>query len=221
MKKCSTCKLIKPLNEFNKCKSNKDLHHDVCKMCRKLWYIKNKDKIKKYCFNNKDRRSKNFKRYREEHKKELAEYNKKYKKEHQEELTEYNKKYCNDYYQKNKYKLLEYGKQWRKKNPDKVRQYSRKRRALKQKLQENYTKTDEEYTRSLFNNQCAKCNSKENLYIDHHYPLSKGYPLTRQNAVLLCQSCNCSKQEKHPTEFYDSNILQKIEEKLFLTNLEK
>jgi len=44
MKKCSTCKIIKSLDNYNKCKSNKDGLHYVCKDCRK------KEKLKVICY---------------------------------------------------------------------------------------------------------------------------------------------------------------------------
>ena len=104
-------------------------------------------------------------------------------------------------------------KAWRKANLDKVREYCRKRRAMKVNLNENYTKEDEAYTMDLFDNMCYNCDSTDNLHIDHHKPLSRGNPLTRDNAVVLCGSCNSSKGTKSPSEFYslgDLNLLSAI-----------
>ena len=42
------------------------------------------------------------------------------------------------------------------------------------------------------------CGATEDLTIDHHYPLSKGFKLTRDNAVLLCRSCNSAKRDILP-----------------------
>jgi len=60
-----------------------------------------------------------------------------------------------------------------------------------------------------FNNKCFRCGSDIKLNIDHHYPLSKGNPLTRNNAVLLCRKCNNLKYNKDPEEFY--SFLQILE----------
>jgi len=53
-----------------------------------------------------------------------------------------------------------------------------------------------------FQDKCFACNETDNLQIDHHYPLSSGYSLTLDNAVLLCRSCNASKGSRHPDKFY-------------------
>ena len=133
------------------------------------------------------------------------------------------------YYKKHAKEMNRYSRQWYKDNIDRVRKWKkdnkesqdeykrisrRKRRALKLKIEENYTKEDERYTRSLFNNCCANCGSTDNLTIDHHYPLSEGNALTRSNAVVLCGCCNSRKHTKQPQDFYSPEVLQFIEEKL-------
>ena len=55
---------------------------------------------------------------------------------------------------------------------------------------------------SRFNNQCFNCGSKNNLTIDHHKPLSGGFGLSIDNAVILCNPCNASKCDRMPQEFY-------------------
>lgn len=86
----------------------------------------------------------------------------------------------------------------------------RKRRATRLKLIENYSLMDEQYTRELFDNKCAICGSKENIELDHWKPLSKGYPLTRKNSVLLCKHCNCHKAYKMPEEVFEVKIVKRI-----------
>jgi hypothetical protein len=58
MKTCSCCKIEKPLEEFNKNKSQKDGHHNYCKGCRKIERENNKEQIlqyqKKWRLNNPD-----------------------------------------------------------------------------------------------------------------------------------------------------------------------
>jgi 5-methylcytosine-specific restriction endonuclease McrA len=53
-----------------------------------------------------------------------------------------------------------------------------------------------------FNNRCYNCGTSSRLEIDHHKPLSSGYGLTLDNAVILCRACNASKKDKLPEEFY-------------------
>ena len=51
-KKCSRCKLVKPISEFNKDKKATVGFQSCCKDCSnkayKLWVEKNKDKMKEY-----------------------------------------------------------------------------------------------------------------------------------------------------------------------------
>jgi hypothetical protein len=61
-----------------------------------------------------------------------------------------------------------------------------------------------------FHHQCFRCGSREQLAIDHHYPLVKGFALSPQNAVLLCKSCNSEKHGKWPEEFYSLEQLERL-----------
>lgn len=92
-------------------------------------------------------------------------------------------------------------------NPEKSIEHRNKRRERKLQINENYTSEDIKYTFSLFKNTCFNCGEVENLCIDHHYPLSKGYGLSRDNAVILCRSCNSSKSNKMPEDFYNEEKL--------------
>lgn len=86
-----------------------------------------------------------------------------------------------------------------------------RRRGKKLSLKENYTDEDMAYTRNLFKNKCAICNKTKNLCFDHWYPLSKGFPLSRKNSVLLCRSCNAMKYDRLPHEHFSENIVNRIE----------
>jgi 5-methylcytosine-specific restriction endonuclease McrA len=75
----------------------------------------------------------------------------------------------------------------------------------------NLSIKDIKYIYSKFNHSCFNCGSEEKLCLDHHYPLSKGYPLILKNAVLLCGSCNTSKNNKFPQNFYTESKLKQLE----------
>ena len=79
------------------------------------------------------------------------------------------------------------------------------RRDLKQRLDHNYTFQDERLTKLVFSDLCFNCNSSNLLEIDHHYPLSHGFGLSVSNAVLLCRSCNASKNNRLPEDFYTAD----------------
>lgn len=91
-----------------------------------------------------------------------------------------------------------------------TQQKTRRRRELKLALDLLLTKEDIKLIHKYFNHQCFNCGSKNRLEIDHHYPLSKGYGLTLENAVLLCKSCNASKHDKMPEEFYTPEKLMEL-----------
>lgn len=85
---------------------------------------------------------------------------------------------------------------------------SHRRRELKAGLDANFSREDilEVYYR--FDHRCFRCGSRECLSIDHHKPLSHGFGLSHDNAVLLCRFCNSSKGTKRPEEFYTSKQLK-------------
>ena len=82
MKRCSRCREIKPLSEFNKNKSKKSGYHYTCKNCmhiyQKRWAEKNKERIKNknrlWYEKNKEKAKIFSKAYNEEHKEEIRAY---------------------------------------------------------------------------------------------------------------------------------------------------
>ena len=174
---------------------------------------------KKQYIKNQQKRTERQRNFYHANKEECAIKHKEWELQNKEHLSEYFKEYYSDETVKNR------KKRWRAENKDKLHQYylkhynhkiclDRKRRARKNKVSENYTKEDEQYTRSLFFNKCAICGSLECLTIDHWYPLSLGHPLTRKNAVLMCRSCNSTKHDNMPLNIYDKSLVMLIESKL-------
>jgi len=207
-KTCTKCGVEKDVSEFrqyrSKCKScereylqewrNKNKEH--LRRSHNNWRNKNKERARKTSNKWYDVNKERVKEYYNNHKTERKLYTKQYRKEHPEKVKQAYKDWCT-------------------RNPEKVREYCRARRAKRYGVNERYLKEDRQYTLSLFNHQCACCGSTENLCIDHHYPLYKGpSPSPRSNAVVLCTSCNSSKRESLPEEFYTPAKLLWIESKL-------
>ena len=114
----------------------------------------------------------------------------------------------------------EYEKIWREKNIEKVRAKDKRRIKKPIPREKNAIRRNKRRERKIlaidtplsateiceiynkFDNKCYKCNSTNRLSIDHHYPLSRGNPLSIGNAVLLCASCNSRKGNKLPENFY-------------------
>ena len=182
---------------------------DCASIMRKTWYEANKEKAKLADKLSKLKNAKYVKSYdkayREAHKKEKAEYmstyNKKYYIDNQVKISETNRKYRDE----NQVHIVNYKKEYAKNNPEKISAASSKRRAKKNHVNENFTHAQRLNVKKAFNHKCYKCGSGLNLEIDHHLSLSSGYPLTDNNAVLLCKTCNLSKFNKHPSDFYSPN----------------
>ena len=192
-------------------KAHKAEHKEEISVKRKEHYKKNKEKIKQQCRN-----------YYLSHKEKCASYQKKYYDKYKTEhpyvtRRPYIRKHKDRdrarskiYYKNNKDKISEQYKIYRKNNMDAMRAKKRKRRAIVSKVKEHYTKQDESFTLNLFCHKCFNCGSKEKLVIDHVYPLSKGYALSRNNACVLCNSCNCSKSNHMPEDFFTEDKLKEL-----------
>jgi len=89
MKICSTCKSEKDFNDFSKDKKRKDGFYPQCKLCKKLYYTSNRERllekkreyhqlnkgsISKYCTNNSDKRNAANKAWRENNKAHIKQY---------------------------------------------------------------------------------------------------------------------------------------------------
>lgn len=90
------------------------------------------------------------------------------------------------------------------------RYHGSKRRLIKHNIKESFSSDDILFVFNQFGNKCFNCDSYDNLHIDHHYPLSRGHALTRNNAVLLCSTCNIKKHNKLPEEYYSFTKLMEL-----------
>ena len=171
-------------------------------MDSKVYYKANMNKVleyqKEYNDKNKKKVQQRQKLHYEKNKVKILERNSKYRKAHKRERALYDKK---------RYRT----------DPDTLKRVARKRRDLKKVQDFMYTKQDEIATRIVFP-RCEKCGSNENLQIDHFYPLSKGFGLKLNNAIMLCQSCNCSKGSKMPQNFFSPDEMEIIEYKLAMVS---
>ena len=236
MKKCIKCGVEKTLDCFHKHKGNKYGVNSTCKPCRaasdqvnrehicarqKANYQKHKEENGEYFQARKEKGKARYAANREE----LLANSKAYYWENKDSkiaiYLENNKEKIEAYtkarYAANKEEMKAAAKRWRKNNPDKAREHDRvrkrKRRAAKRAVNEDYTVEDEKITREAFDHACFNCGSTENLAVDHYRPLSKGNALTLTNAIILCTSCNSSKNNKDPEEFFSeeqTTIIQEV-----------
>lgn len=185
MRKCTECETNKTDSEFRLAlKRGKYKYRSKCIKCERKYNIT-------YHYVHREEKNNRTRKWRENN-------------------ADYVKQYSKEYETKNKEKRYEKNKIWSKNNLDKKREKQRKRRAISKQINENFSVSDEQIIMKIFGNKCFNCGSQEKLEIDHHYPLSKGNPLTLLNAVLLCESCNCSKKDKIPENFYSINKLNEL-----------
>lgn len=86
------------------------------------------------------------------------------------------------------------------------------RRRLYKLLAEETDHIDSEAVFHKFEGRCFNCARELNytsrrqrgFHLDHTLPASLLWPLTTNNATLLCQSCNNEKHDRWPSEFYDA-----------------
>ena len=108
MKKCSKCEVEKESIDFYKKKTMKDGLRSECKECSKLYFDKNKYKIKEYQSNryNNIKETESYKimkkSYNERNKEQIYEFNKEYREKNKETLSELKK----IYYEQNKEEIL-------------------------------------------------------------------------------------------------------------------
>ena len=214
MKTCTKCKVRKGLEEFDKDKTRIDGIFYWCKSCQK-------ERASKYYKKNKDKVNAKNKEWQAAHKEEMKSYNQKpevkarTKAYHQTPEVKAKQKA----YQRTpeaKAKMKAYHQSPRGKAA--LKRAWRKRRAKKLLLKENFTAQQETFVIKSFNNECYNCKSTERLHVDHHNPLSKGNPLTISNAAILCKSCNSSKNNKDPIDFYSWEKWIEVELKLIVND---
>jgi 5-methylcytosine-specific restriction endonuclease McrA len=178
---------------------------------KKEWRANNKEKIsqrqKEYRENNKEKVLQKRKEYLTNNKDKIAQRKKEYRTNNKDKESQWQK----EYYKNNKDKLLQKRKEYLTNNKEKCNYFAMARRQRKKQVNEHLPRNIRTIVYNKFNHQCFNCSSQNNLHIDHHFPLSKGFALTITNAALLCKSCNSSKGAKLPEEFYTKKQLNDLE----------
>jgi hypothetical protein len=103
VKQCKTCKEIKNVNEFYLFSNGiRSYTHSNCKECHKkysrekskIWRLNNKDDLKQYCEENKEKFKQYHKEYYQENKEKLKQYYKKYYRKNKDKVLSQNTKKC-------------------------------------------------------------------------------------------------------------------------------
>ena len=182
IKKCTVCKVIKPVTEFYRDAQHGDSHYTKCKACHakfvQAWQTKNFEKFKEM--------NKNWK---STHKKELAEQAKIHAMAHREQEHERGKRYREMH--------PETSRNWRKNNKDKIRNYELTRKARMAGNGGNLTVQEWNEILDFYGHKCLCCGRDDvKLTIDHVIPIFHGGTHTADNVQPLCGPCNSRKKDK-------------------------
>lgn len=176
------------------------------KLKRHLYYLKNKDKIKKkvkeYSENNKEKILKRAKEYRDTHKEKIANYKKEYYKVNKESISKYKKEYAC----KNRNKLNDYHRKYQNNrlHNDEIHKFKQQVRHLIYMSFRRYSSN-----KTLKSEKIIGCNFNElriyllktfkehygydydgieNVHIDHKIPLSTAK--NKDDIIKLCHYSN-------------------------------
>ena len=202
LKVCNKCHKVLPLEQFGKCKTNKDGLQYKCKEC-------DKQQTKQYYQEHKEERLQYQNQYHQEHKEKILQYHKQYNQENKEEIQQYKQQH----YQEHKEKILQYNQQ----RNEAIKNGTHKvipRKTHEQFIQELYEVNPdievlENYQGSMIKIEC-KC--KLDGYIWEATP----------NSLLLghgCPKCDITKGEKRVAQYLDNLDINYIYNKGYFNDL--
>ncbi len=210
MKRCTECKLEKPLTSFNKQASGKYGVRSKCKACRKASRAKNATE---------NRKKKNAKYRRDSEYRQRAKDRAKKRREgfSQEEREKANAR-RRERYALAPEKRRAANREWCSANPDKVLAQVHRRLAKKRGAPSDGWRHREVFESAgwrcfycgidVEQRQDTKTAQTNEAQADHFKPLSRGGTNERSNIVCSCGLCNQRKGSKDPFEFIRDNINQ-------------
>lgn len=230
LKRCCACHIEKPLECFYKCKSHRDGHAALCKVCDNLRSREYRQTHKKaiavrrrnYREKNKEEITKRKHEYYERNKEQIHKKNKVYRQTHKEEISKRMHRYLHEYHKQNKERIHKYQHNYYKANKERITEKHRKYRltergklayrrmyhnrlARAKSVKANLTLDQWDKILIIQNNRCNICHKKFTEKriptMDHIIPVSLGGDLTFENIQALCLSCNSTKQAKLDLQF--------------------
>ena len=181
-KRCSKCRTLKPLSEFNKRKASPDGYTYKCKVCEKATAKMNYHKRKKRLGGNK---------YYQDHKDEI-------------------KMKSREYYEKNKEHLLRKNKEYRQKNPEvHAKSVEKRKKILAERMYVQYSR-NQVIKRDTLNGVvfCYICGQPikdmNDLQIDHIVPVTAGGWECLYNVRCAHSECN----RRRPLDGKDTKVRQ-------------
>ena len=203
MKHCTKCHKEKSYSEFYKDRNSPNGYTYWCKECKKIdkrkrWKEnpecreRQKEHSKKYFKNNRERILRQIKKNQKDNKERVRAYSKTYYKNNKKKINENSRKY----YKINKKKIQQNTINWVKRNPDKIKVNQQNRRARLNNSKGTITGKEWKELLKEANYKCLCCGTTEKLSLDHIIPIVRSGDNTKENAQVLCRSCNSKKHAK-------------------------
>ena len=188
MKECTKCGVQKGAADFYSDSQKKDGLSSSCKECKKV-------QNNLYTKNNRERKAKYDKMYRDRNSAEIKKRKKEYSDSHKEEKKAYDKSYNTD--PLNKVKRYKSGKAYRKKNPSRTAAIQAAYRASKRSQTPELTDEEKLQIIEIYKEAVAlRKTTGDDYHVDHIIPISKGglhHPL---NLQIITAFENLSKGNK-------------------------
>lgn len=188
MKVCSKCKEEKAIEQFSKGKGYRDGRRAQCKSCTRI-------ADREYRKKNADKERARVAKWKKENAEYVKERDRKYRKENLKKRREYNQQW----HKEHPGHRLKWERKRREENPEGYRNNVRRRRARLASV-ETFIILPKELKR-LYNSPCAKCQSTDDITMDHIVPIARGGRHSVGNLQPLCGSCNSSKRDKLMVEW--------------------
>lgn len=207
-KKCNKCEVeyLMSAKHFYRDRSKKDGLSTICKVCRKEYKNKNKEKMSAY-------QKEYHKKYYKENKQEiLSQSNEYYENNRERVLLRVNEHYKNNkeeirvrrkkYRLSNKEKVLRGKRKYYQENKDKYRVWIMNRKARVRNLPNNFKASDKKEVVQHFKGACCLTGVVGDIHMDHVLPLSKGGGTVVGNMVPLNSKLNRSKSDSNLFEWF-------------------
>jgi len=164
-KRCYKCKGVKEKSEFNKDRSTKDGHDNMCRLCKKEYRENNREAIREQ-----------KKEYYKNNREAIRERDRERYKNNREAMLKRQK----EYYNKNREVLLEQLKGYKKSNRDKINTWVANRRAIKRNACPDWLTQEHHSAIAELYSEAQKLTEETGIphHVDHIVPLKgKSYDL--------------------------------------------
>lgn len=219
-KLCSHCRVIKSLNEFSVRNDRIGARKSRCKLCeaeyQRVRYAANaekeKDRKRAYREANAEKVKEQDRARREANPEKFRAQQRAYRATNPDKISHYNRTYRQNnlekvkslqqiWYIANFDKVSEQQRVYRQNNPDVIRAKSHRRRTRLKNNGGSCTGAQLRDLRITQNHQCAYCQRRVKLNIEHIVPVKRGGSSDISNICWACRRCNLNKGAKRLEEW--------------------